>query len=513
MATFADSLTDDEIRGLVQKHGREKVIKFLDMDENAPDEEIKAVFGVPQADPNAGVPLFTRAVEGAEKVATNPATAATAAGLGLAAPIAGAATTGAPMLPVIGGLAAGMGAGALADLAMGVRVPFTEGTTKEHLLRGASGLREMAERRSPSPQSPSVGWNFAQNLAREVTMPELGLANLFEAAPTLAASYAGGKGALAAARGMTPSRVSPEQAPGALLDQLSKQYGTPPAPMAKPGLFAPMTSGELAASLKAGSEPLGVAVRQAKKEAYAAAKVPEALGETVRGAIRAGMSSRGVPRQGADFVPALSKSPEAAKKLLAISEKTAPRVRTMEEARSLQARITEEAKKARRGPERSSEKAAVFEGAAGTIDRVLKSMIPQPQRGALEAANKPFSGYARIEEMALKSTDARGNFSPQRFVKQWNSMTPEQKSRYFEPEQIKAWNALTKQEPGVLRRGWEALKGLRNTVSGAAVEPAPVLFNVPPAQRLAPVSNAIQLGVGAATQPQSRLFRAVGEED
>lgn len=231
MATFGDTLTDDEVKQLVAKHGRDKVVALMDLDEHATDEQIKSLMGGSGAPPSpqspemstgdalvANTPLLPDAIALAQGKYTEGGAADTAGRVagdvgqaaGLAAPFAAMGT--AAMAPV----AAGVGLGALTGAAL------EKTGVSPYLRTEANKVRAQVPAVEPFVESDNPvikALQYAKSIGFQV--PNEAKATAIDLAPTALAMLGSG----AALKGINALQSKPNlgKAPGAA--GLLQEYG------------------------------------------------------------------------------------------------------------------------------------------------------------------------------------------------------------------------------------------------------------------------------------------------
>lgn len=484
MATFADTLTDDEVKDLVAKHGRDKAIAFMDLDENSPDEAIKAIFGAPVS----GAP-FEAGVHAAPETAlvhgmTSDEGGRLAGGigslLGVAAPFVAAGPAGA--IPVAGGLlAAGLG-GYGAE--KGIEKSGLGDLLKQSSDYYRGALPKYNESDAQHPIMGGTAYNMVGNMANELSPNGIN-ANIVEAGPGLAALVAGGKAAelgTGATQGLgrllTGSpKVPVGQEANALLSTIEDTHGRI-TPVGKEGP-APIPqvkrTGEFRDVLATGRNELGAPVKVAKEAAYNAIETPKDLSQKMNDVVMQGLVEKGNAKgMMGNFDPQFSKSPEASADILSTMKQASGKIDSIDKAKALQEQFAGKAAAIRQrlngtSPNKAvSPEADVYDSASKAIDKYIKSLIPQSERSALESANAPFSAYANIQDLALKANNADGEFNPKKFRALWNSQKDAARAKMDPEGKIEA--LLKQGDDGLGARLLQVAKQAGNAKFSSALE-------------------------------------------
>lgn len=495
MAQIGDTLSDDEVRSLVSKYGREKAAAFMTLDENAPDSQFQDIhnygYSIPGVSTERAHPGMTedQLAGGAGKLG---------ASAGVLAPLVEGATTG-TFLPAAGGLGIGLGTGLATDYAL-------KKTGLTPLLE-----RKAAELRAgmPEPQhaggSGAVALNFLDRLLNETT-PRGMAANALEAAPTLASSATGALAGLGGTKlsGLLSEgllgkpKVPTGQEAGALLAAMGKEHPVVAAPGEEGGLTTllqpkapnPRTTGELREAMQAGRDIRGKRVGAAKEAAYAATELPADFERGIGTAVMEGLTGQGNAKgMMGEFDPQFSKSPKASADVIQTIKEAAGKLDSLDKLRAIQSQFDAKAAQARQAvnamnPSKAvSPEADVYSSVSKSLDKYIKGLLPAGPRASLEAANRPFSGYGDLQQIALRSS-AGGKLSPAKFKALWDTKTPAQQAKMDPNGTIRAM--LDQGGANIGPRLWEAIKQLPNV--GRALKPLtkqgklPVRFNKPPVE-------------------------------
>jgi len=420
------------------------------------------------------------------------------AAAGTAAPIVGAAMEGAPMLPVLGGLAAGAGAGALTNYAL-----EKTGATP-WLNKKASELRNSVY--LPSiPENTDIPWkNLAANLGINAIDPRAKMADALEAAPMLASSYIGAKAGMGMGNKLMPkTEVVPKgQEASALMDMANKNFETPAALPTDEGISQ---KGNFRQATKAARTQLGNKVGAATNAAAEAVNSnpqfdPADLSQKVQDAIKGVVSPQDIKR-----------NPQAVSALFDIGKDA--NFDTFDEAQGLQGRIGDLYKKTLKPNDPANSMASpIWAKANKAVSSILDQHIQDFGGKAAEAvsqAKEPFGQWATLQDLTNKAF-SKGEFSPSRFVDNWKGLSDADKAAKLDPEQVKAIDEMVKQpDKGLVQKIGSLLS------SGAKIIPAklgmgrlsglfeqmpnPVTFNKPVVPMTLQNQNA--LAIGSAVLP------------
>ena len=286
-----------------------------------------------------------------------------------------AGTLGASAVPITAGLAGALGVGALAHAGL-------EATGATPMLkRGAEALRSGI----PEPKHQSVGLNMAENMLHEVADPRAGMANLLEAAPTLAETYVASKAGPMAAeipgflkRLALGNKVPQGQDASAFINTLADQFGTKKVPSAQ------MDMGQVKEALRAGRSQLGAEKGAVEDSGLANAAKPKNAPGMVEQAIQDALQRQGV-RPGKT---ALASSESAANALQDVAKNKAPLVENAQDILDLQRQLATKGAAARKPTSPTSEEAPYFEAAAQNLKGAANTLMPDVIKGPLAESNK-----------------------------------------------------------------------------------------------------------------------------
>ncbi len=260
-----------------------------------------------------------------------------------------------------------------------------------------------------------------------------------------------GKGAL----GLNSATVPRGQEANAVLRLAQQKFGLPNTiEIPNEGINA----GQFRDILGQGRSALGAQQGAARDAAYAAAQ--DALSRAPGGAsglpdLLQQAIGNTMTRFGGGEIPELAQSPEAAARLQALGKNTIPQISSLEQANALQRQLANAAREAGKPLASTAPQAAMLGNAAGNVDSVIKSFIPEGDAlNNLNVANQKFSSFANLQKVFGRAVDSSGNFNPKAAVKAWNVLTPTQKIQMFQgPGELDAIDSMLKQSgPGALSR-------------------------------------------------------------